>query len=159
MAPTSPEAAVAKQSPTAQRHTLRILLIEDDPTDATWITELIKKICPTSEVLHSASLPEAFSALAQQPVDTVFVSVHPDGEAPSIQECREIVRRAGRRPVVALIKAAEMARAPEVRATGVKLVYRKHPIWRTAQIRKEELREKLGFGENLRASYPKAEGN
>ena len=146
-----PEEAGVTQSQAAQRRTLRILLIEDDPTDATWIIELIRKNCPTSEVLHSASLPDAFSALAQQRIDTVFVSVYPDDEGPSIEECREIVRRAGRRPVVALINAAEMARAPEVRANGVKLVYRKHPIWRTAQIRKQELREKLASG-NQRTS-------
>ena len=45
--------------------------------------------------------------------------------------------------VVALINVAEMALASEVRATGVKFVYRKHPIWRTAQIRKQELRDKF----------------
>jgi CheY-like chemotaxis protein len=147
MAPVPSEEAAAMQSPTTQRRTLRVLLIEDDPIDATWITELIKGNCPISEVVHRASLPDALSALDQQPIDTVFVSVHPDGKAPSIQECREIVRRAGRRSVVALIDAAEMARASEVRATGVKFVYRKHPIWRTAQIRRQELREKLSFGE------------
>jgi len=56
-----------------------------------------------------------------------------------------MVRRAERRSVVALVNAAEMAHAAEIRASGVKFVYRKHPIMRTAQIRKQELREKLGF--------------
>ena len=52
------------------------------------------------------------------------------------------MRRAGRRSVVALVNAAEMAHVDEVRAAGVKLVYRKHPIMRTAEIRKQEVREK-----------------
>jgi DNA-binding NarL/FixJ family response regulator len=130
-------------------------LIEDDPVDATWLTELIKEKCPSSEVLHRASLPDALSALVQRPIDAVFVSIRPDGEAASIHECRELVRRAGRRPVVALINAAEMTRASEIRATGVKFVYGKHPILRTAQIRKQELRGKLGWG-NGRRTRPKS---
>jgi DNA-binding NarL/FixJ family response regulator len=122
---------------------LRILLIEYDPVDATWLTELIKEKCSTNEVVHSVSLPDAIATLAQQPIDTVFVSVGPDAPAPSIQECRELVHQAGCRPVIALINAAEMALASEVRAAGVKFVYCKHPILRTAQIRKHELREKF----------------
>jgi hypothetical protein len=90
--------------------------------------------------MHTPSLPDAFAALAHQPIDTVFLSIRTS----SIQACGEIVRRAGRRPVVAVINDTEMALAAEVRATGVKLVYGKHPIWRTAQIRKQELRMKLG---------------
>jgi DNA-binding NarL/FixJ family response regulator len=135
---------------------LKILLIEDDPVDAAWITELIKEKRPTIEVVHSTSLPDASSILAQRPIDTVFISVRPDGDAASIQDCREMVRRAGRRSVVALVNAAEMAHAAEIRGSGVKFVYRKHPIMRTAQIRKQELREKLGFGlKDDRTTQPK----
>jgi len=133
---------VAMQSQAADARVLRILLIEDDPVDAAWLTEMINEKCPTSEVVHGASLPDALSALAQRSIDTVFVAVHPDGEGGSIEGTREIVRRAGRRSVVALVNAAEMAHAAEIRASGVKFVYRKHPIMRTAQIRKQELREK-----------------
>lgn len=126
-----------------ERHPLRILLIENDTIDATWLKELIKERCSTSEVIHRASLPDAFAVLAQQQIDTVFVSIRPDGETPAVQECHEIVRRAGPRSVVALINITETALVPEIRATGVKFVYRKHPIWRTAQIRKQELRDKF----------------
>ena len=101
---------------------LKILLIEDDPVDAAWITELIKEKRPTIEVVHSTSLPDASSILAQRPIDTVFISVRPDGDAASIQDCREMVRRAERRSVVALVNAAEMAHAAEIRASGVKFV-------------------------------------
>lgn len=43
---------------------------------------------------------------------------------------------------MALVNANEMPHAAEVWAAGVKFVYRKHPIMRAAQIRKQELREK-----------------
>jgi hypothetical protein len=85
---------LARRSPAAQPRALRILLIEDDPVDAAWLTELINEKCPTSEVVHGASLPDALSALAQRSIDTVFVAVHPDGEGGSIEGTREIVRRA-----------------------------------------------------------------
>jgi CheY-like chemotaxis protein len=124
----------------AQGRPLRILLVEDDPVDAAWLTELVKEKCLAAEIIQTPSLPDAFAALDQQPIDTVFLSIRTS----SIQACGEIVRRAGPRPVVALINVTEMALAAEARATGVKLVYRKHPIWRTAQIRKQELRMKLG---------------
>ena len=137
---------MATQSPAAQRRALRILLIEDDPIDAAWITELIHEKHPTAEVVHSSSLPDALSVLAQRPIDTAFISAHPNGEAASVQNCREMVRRAGRRSVVALVNVAEMDHAADVRATGVRFIYRKHPIMRTAYVRKQELREKLGFG-------------
>ena len=137
---------MATRFPVMERHPLRILLIENDTVDATWLEQLIKERCSTSEVVHRASLPDAFAALAQQQIDTVFVSIRPEGEIPSIRECDEIVRRAGTRPVVVLINATETALVPEIRATGVKIVYRKHPIWRTAQIRKQELRDKFRSG-------------
>lgn len=130
---------VATPSPAAQERPLRILLVEDDPVDAAWLTELIKEKCAAIEIMHTPSLPDALAALAQQPIDTVFVSIRTH----SIQACRDIVHRAGSCPVVALINVAEMALASEARATGVKFVYRKHPIWRTAQIRKQELRDKF----------------
>jgi hypothetical protein len=121
---------------------LRILLIEDDPIDAVWITDLINEKSPRSEVVHSASVPDGLSVLAGRPFDAVFLSVHPDGAGASIQGTREIVHRAGRRSVVALVNAVEMVHVDEVRAAGVKFVYRKHPIMRTAEIRKQEVREK-----------------
>jgi DNA-binding NarL/FixJ family response regulator len=133
---------MATQRSAPPQRTLRILLIEDDPADAAWIQDLIKERCPTSEVVHRASLPEAISALAQRPIDAVFISVRPDGGGASIQDCREVVRRAGGRSVVALVDLAEMAHVAEIRATGVELVYRKHPIMRTAQLRKQRMREK-----------------
>ena len=46
---------------------LKILLVEEDPVDAAWITELIKEKRPTIEVVHSTSLPDARSILAQRP--------------------------------------------------------------------------------------------
>jgi len=134
---------VATQPPAAHARALRILLIEDDPTDAAWLTELIKEKRPTAEVVHCASLPDALSVLAQRPIDTVFISTRPDGEAASTQHCREMVHRAGRRPVVALVNIADMAYAADVRAAGVRFIYRKHPIMRTGQIRKLELRARL----------------
>jgi hypothetical protein len=136
---------------------LRILLIENDPVDATWLTELIEEKCSTSEVVHCASLPDALAVLAQEPIDTVFISVRPDGEVPSVGECRELVRRAGRRPVVALVNAAEMTCASEIGTTGVKFIYCKHPILRTAQIRKQELRDKIGW-ESRQKPAQKADG-
>lgn len=117
-------------------------MIEDDPVDAAWITDLINDKGPINEVVHSASLPDGLSVLARRPIDTVFVSVHPNGQGASLPSTREIVRRAGGRSVVALVNAAEMTHAAEVRAAGVRFVYRKHPIMRTAEIRKQELREK-----------------
>jgi hypothetical protein len=64
---------------------LKILLIEKDPVDAAWITELIKEKRPTIEVVHSASLPHALSVRAQQRIDSVFVSARPEGDAASIR--------------------------------------------------------------------------
>ena len=121
----------------------RILLIEDDPVDATWITELIQEKSPAAEVVHTACLSDALLVLAQRPIDTVFISVRPNGEAASTQHCREMVHRAGCRPVVALVNAADMVHAADVRAAGVRFIYRKHPIMRTAQLRKRELRARL----------------
>ena len=129
-----------------ERHPLRILLIEDDPVDATWLIELIMQKCPAAEIMHTPSLPDGLATLAQQPIDTVFVSVRLNGVPPFSHGCLEIMRRAGPRPVVALIDATETALVPEIRATGVRFVYRKHPIWRTAQIRKQELRDKFRSG-------------
>ena len=42
-------------SQAAQQRALKILLIEDDPIDATWITELIHKKGPGTEVVRSAA--------------------------------------------------------------------------------------------------------
>ena len=133
-------------------------MIEDDLIDATWLTELIKGKCPRTEVLHRASLPDALSALAERPIDAIFISIRQDGDTPSVHQCREVVRRAGPRPVVALVNAAEMIRAFDIYTTGVKFIYRKHPIFRTAQIRKQEVRDKLGCT-NGRGIRPKSEGN
>jgi DNA-binding NarL/FixJ family response regulator len=127
----------------APRRALRILLIEDDLLDAVWIAEFIKAKSPTSEVVHKRSMADAQSFLAQSRIDAIFMAVHPDDEGVSIHTCREIVRRARQRPVVALINTAEKACAAEIRAAGVKLIYYKHPIWRTALIRKQQLREKF----------------
>ena len=134
--------STASESPAAQQLPLRILLIEDDRIDAAWITELIYEKRPGTEVVHSASLPQALLVLAQQPTDAVFISVHPDGSTASTEDCRELVSRANGRPVVALVNVAEMDHAADVRATGVRFIYRKHPIMRTAHIRKLEVRER-----------------
>jgi CheY-like chemotaxis protein len=133
---------MATRSPAAGEHTLRILLIEDDLLDAAWLTELIHSKSSTNEVVHRASVPDALSVLDQRPIDTVFVSIRPNGGGASIRDCRDIVRRARDRSVVALINLADMAHAAEVRAAGVRFVYRKHPIYRTGELRKQELREK-----------------
>jgi len=126
----------------ARRRALRILLIEDDVLDAVWIAEFIKARSPTSEVVHKRSMADAHSFLADSRIDAIFVAVHPDGEGVWIHTCCEIVRRARQRPVVALINIAEKACAAEIRAAGVSFIYYKHPIWRTALIRKQQLREK-----------------
>jgi DNA-binding NarL/FixJ family response regulator len=126
-----------------QQRALKILLIEDDPIDAAWITELIHEKAPGTEVVRSATLPEALVALARQPADAVFVSVHPDGRTASTAVCRELVERANGRPVVALVNVAELDHAADVHATGVRLIYGKHPIMRTAHIRKLEGREQF----------------
>jgi CheY-like chemotaxis protein len=133
-------------SPAAQQCALRLLLIEDDPIDLAWITELIHEKCPGTEVVHSDSLPQAFSVLAQQMPDAVFVSVRPDGQTESIENCREVVSRANGRPVVALVNLAEMDHAADVRETGVRFIYGKHPIMRTAYVRKLEARERFRAG-------------
>ena len=141
--PVSPGGeSTASESPAAQQRPLRILLIEDDRIDAAWITELIHEKGPGTEVVHSASLPQALFALAQVPLDAVFISVHPDSRTASTEDCRELVRRANERPVVALVTGAEMNHAADVRATGVRFIYCKHPIMRTAHIRKLEARER-----------------
>jgi len=134
--------SMTSESPAAQQRALRILLIEDDRIDAAWITELIYEKRPGTEVVHSASLPQALLVLAQQPIEAVFISVHPDGSTASTEDCRELVSRANGRPVVALVNVAEMDHAADVRATGVRFIYRKHPIMRTAHIRKLEVRER-----------------
>jgi DNA-binding NarL/FixJ family response regulator len=127
----------------AQRRALRILLIEDYPLDAVWIAELIKAKSPASEIVHKRSIADAQSFLDQSRVDAIFVAVYPDDEGVSIRTCREIVRRARQRPVVALINTGDKACAAEIRAAGVRFIYCKHPIWRTALIRKQQLREKF----------------
>jgi DNA-binding NarL/FixJ family response regulator len=127
----------------AQRHTLRILLIEGDALDAVWIAELIKAKSPTSDIFHKMSMADAQPFLDQPHIDAIFVAVHPDDEGVPIHTCREIVRRARQRPVVALINTAEKACAAEIRAAGVRFIYCKHPIWRTALIRKQQLRDKF----------------
>jgi hypothetical protein len=132
----------ASKSPAAQPRPLRILLIEEDRIDAAWITELIYEKRPGTEVVHSASLPQALFALAQLPIDAVFISVHPEGRTASTEDCRELVRRPKGRPVVAPVNGAEMNHAADVRATGVRFLYCKHPIMRTAHIRKLEARER-----------------
>jgi DNA-binding NarL/FixJ family response regulator len=125
-------------------------LIEDDPLDAVWVAELIKEKSPTTEVVHHDSLPKVLSFLAQLPIDAIFVGLRLDDEGAWIHACREVLRRAGKRSVVALINAAEIARAAEVRAAGVRFIYCKHPIWRTALIRKQQLREKFELDEEAR---------
>jgi CheY-like chemotaxis protein len=130
------------ESPAAQQRALKILLIEDDPIDAAWITELIHEKRPGTEVVHSPSLPEALLVLARQPTDAVFISVHPAGQTAFTAVCRELVGRANGRPVVALLNVAELDHAADVHATGVRFIYGKHPIMRTAPIRKLKVRER-----------------
>jgi hypothetical protein len=103
-----------------------------------------------TEVVHHDSLLQALLVLAQLPVDAIFVGLRLDDEGAWIHACREVLRGAGKRTVVALINAAESARAAEVRAAGVKFIYCKHPIWRTALIRKQQLREKFELDEEAR---------
>jgi CheY-like chemotaxis protein len=122
---------------------LKILLIENDPIDAAWIAELIHQKSPGAEVAHSASLTDALLVLAQQPIDAIFVSVHPDGETASTEICRELVRRADGRPIIALIDVAQQDHAADVHVTGVRFIYRKHPIMRTAYVRKLEGQERF----------------
>jgi DNA-binding NarL/FixJ family response regulator len=131
------------EAPAAQQRALKILLIEDDPIDAAWITELIHEKGLGAEVAHSASLSHALVVLAQQPTDAVLISVHPKGGRASTEICRELVSRANGRPVVALVDVAELDHAAGVHATGVRLIYGKHPIMPTAHVRKLEGRERL----------------
>jgi DNA-binding NarL/FixJ family response regulator len=130
------------ESPVAQQRALKILLIEDDPIDAAWITELIHEKSPRVEVAHSASVSQALSVLAQQPTDAILISVHPDGGTVSTDICRELVSRANGCPVVALVDIAELNHAADVYSTGVRLIYGKQPIMRTAHVRKLEVRER-----------------
>ena len=138
-------------SPAAQQRALKILLIEDDPIDAAWITELIHGKGLGFEVAHSACLPQALLVLVQHPTDVVLVSVHPNDGTASTEICRELVSKAGGRPIVALVDVAELHRAADIYATGVRFIYGKHPIMRTAHIRKLELRERF------RARFPEKE--
>jgi DNA-binding NarL/FixJ family response regulator len=130
------------ESPAAQQRALKILLIEDGPIDAAWITELIHEKALGAEVAHSASLSQALLVLAQQRTGAVLISVHPGGGTASTEICRELVSRANGRPVVALVDIAELNHAADVHATGVRLIYGKHPIMRTAHVRKLEGRER-----------------
>jgi DNA-binding response OmpR family regulator len=116
------------ESPAAQ------LLIEDDPIDAAWITDLIHEKGPEVQVAHSVCLSQALLVLAQQPTDAVLISIHPDGGTASTEICRELVNKANGRPVVALVDAAERDHAADIHATGVRFIYRKHPIMRTAHV-------------------------
>lgn len=141
--PASVEITSGGQSLAAQPTALRILLIEDDPLDAVWVADLIKAKAAMTEVIHHDSLPQALLVLDQLPIYAIFVSLRLDDEGAWTHTCREVLRRAGKRSVVALINAAESPRAAEVRAAGVKFIYCKHPIWRTALIRKQQLREKF----------------
>jgi CheY-like chemotaxis protein len=131
------------ESPVAQQRALKILLIEDDPIDAAWITELIHGKSLGAEVAHSASVSQALLVLAQQPTDAILISVHPDSGSASTEICRELVSRANGRPVVALVDVAELDHAADVHATGVRFIYGKHPIMRTAHLRKLEGRERF----------------
>jgi DNA-binding NarL/FixJ family response regulator len=134
---------MSRESPAAQQRALKILLIEDDPIDAAWITELIHEKALGAEVAHSTSLSQALLVLAQQRTDAVLISVQPGGGTASTEICGELVRRANGRPVVALVDVAELNHAADVHATGVRLIYGKHPIMRTAHIRKLEGRERF----------------
>jgi DNA-binding NarL/FixJ family response regulator len=131
------------ESPAAQQRALKILLIENDPIDAAWITELIHEKGLGAEVAHSACLSQALLVLAQQPTDAVFVSIHPDGGLASSEICRELVSKANGRPVVALVDVAERDHVADIHATGVRFIYGKHPIMRTAHVRKLEARERF----------------
>jgi DNA-binding NarL/FixJ family response regulator len=122
---------------------LKILLIEDDPIDAAWVAELIHQKSPRTEVVHSTSLTEAVLVLAQQPTDAFFISLHPDGGTAFTEICGELVGRANGRPVVALIDVAMHHHGADVHATGVRFIYRKHPLMRTAYVRKLEGRERF----------------
>lgn len=122
---------------------LRILLVEDDPVDAAWLVELLERSSPVPQIVRSGTLLKAFAVLHRHPLDAVLVSMRPNGPTPLVQGCCELVRRAGRRPVVALIDAAERSAAADILATRVTFVYRKHPIMRAAYIRKQELRARL----------------
>jgi CheY-like chemotaxis protein len=135
--------SMTRQSPAAQQRALKILLIEDDPIDAAWITELIHEKGLGAEVAHSACLSQALLVLAQQPTDAVLISVHLAGGTASSEFCRELVSKAKGRPVVALVDVAELDHAADIHATGVRFIYGKHPIMRTAYVRKLEARERF----------------
>jgi hypothetical protein len=62
------------------------------------------------------------------------------------------VSRANGRPVVALVNLAEMDHAADVRETGVRFIYSKHPIMRMAHIRKLEVRKAIAEQEFRRAA-------
>jgi response regulator RpfG family c-di-GMP phosphodiesterase len=120
---------VATQLAATQGRTLTVLLIEDNPGDVAWTTSLLKQKFLQSEVVHSSSLADGLSVLAQRRIDAVFIGVHPDGQRACTKECRALVRKANGKPVVAMMNQAEMEHAAAIRETGVHSIYCKYARW------------------------------
>jgi hypothetical protein len=59
----------------------------------------------------------------------VFIGVHPDGRGSFIEDCRELVRRAKGKPVVAMVNPVEMEHADAIHASGVHSIYCKYARW------------------------------
>jgi DNA-binding NarL/FixJ family response regulator len=101
---------------------LRVLLVQKDE-EAAWTQRQIIGTSIPAEVVRASTLAEAFSNLAGQPVDAVFLDLQ-IAEDMSADTCRRIVEASGK-PVIALAQRGDPGRLEQALAAGLSGFYYK----------------------------------
>lgn len=116
-------AGVADQG--IERSLLRLLIIEPDVVQGALIGELIQRSSPQSMTIHRAeSVAAGVALLANQAFDAVWVSTPMPGYTLEATLDR-IIRRAGGKPVIAMLEGADAEQSLAAHARGAADVYSK----------------------------------
>ena len=120
---------------------LRLLLIESDPSDAARLIKLIQNTMEPPEVIHAHDVTEALPLMAGGQVDAVLHSFT------IVAEVRTIAARAGRAPIIAICPEWGPAKPDEAVEAGACGAYRKRRLLSRVPDRLEGLARR-GLGTN-----------
>jgi len=125
---------------------IRVLLVEDNPTDALQVQEALEQACAgTFVVTHVARLGEGLARLAKQAMDVVLVDLNlPD--AAGLQAVNQVRAKAAHTPVMVLTGLSDEELALEAMQHGAQDYLVKsqlQPIWLARAIRYAIERQRL----------------
>lgn len=115
-------ASVANQA--SERFALRLLIIEPDVVQGVLIGELIRRSSPQFTTVYVAHLDACEELLANEAFDGVLVST-PMPELTLEATLDRIIRRAGGKPVIAMLEGADAEQSLAAHARGAADVYSK----------------------------------